>query len=68
MTSASFLRRIESIEDMKKELPKWRKRFVSEAAYFRQVYKYVYDLGRQDGAKVIGRFRLAFDRVLARCG
>lgn len=39
---------------MKKEVPKWRKRFVSEPEYFRQVYKYVYDLGRQDGAKVIG--------------
>lgn len=52
----TFLRfcRVDSIEGMKKEVPKWRKRFVSEPEYFRQVYKYVYDLGRQDGAKVIG--------------
>lgn len=41
---------------MAAQVPKWRTQFLTEPEYFRKVYKYVYDLGRLEGAKVVGQF------------
>lgn len=43
---------------MRAQLAKWRTAFASDPDAFRKVYRFTYDLGRQDGAKVIGAFSL----------
>lgn len=51
-----FMLRVDSIEGMTSQVPSLRKKFVQDADYFKKVYKYVFDLGKQEGAKVVGEF------------
>jgi hypothetical protein len=50
--------RVDSIAGMTSQVPTLRKKFVSDPEYFKKVYKYVFDLGKVEGAKVVGQHHL----------
>lgn len=41
---------------MANQVPLLKKKFLSEPDYFKKVYKYVFELGKEDGAKVVGQY------------
>ncbi|CED85408.1 Uncharacterized conserved protein [Phaffia rhodozyma] len=47
--------KVDSTEAMANEVKNLRAKYLTDPEYFKKVYRYVYDLGKQDGAKVIVR-------------
>jgi len=39
---------------MANQVPLLKKKFLTDPEYFKKVYKFVFELGKEDGAKVVG--------------
>lgn len=51
---AVFRVRIDTLAGMKSHLPTLKRKYITDPEYFKKVYKYVFTLGRAEGAKVVG--------------